>query len=135
MRFPRDALGYAPWNRDGRQLFDTKGETIGVIVGAGYERKKFGTEWLVIETVSGRRTLVPADRITRIRRSVSCCRTPRATSIRARCWRAMRLSPRRASGSLRLHWGIGGAGPNSQCMTGCGLCMANKRFEHRRQSE
>ena len=47
----------------GRQLFDTKGELIGVIAGAGYERKKFGTDWLLIETVSGRRTLVPADRI------------------------------------------------------------------------
>ena len=29
---------------DGRQLFDAKGEVIGVIAGAGYARKKFGTD-------------------------------------------------------------------------------------------
>jgi hypothetical protein len=121
-------------DRDGRQLFDTKGELIGVIAGAGYERKKFGTEWLVIETVSGRRTLVPADRIGESGERLVLPYPKGYVDTGPVLEGDAPLTPA-GERLLRLHWGIGGAGPNSQCMTGCGLCMANKRFEHRRQSE
>jgi hypothetical protein len=118
----------------GRQLFDTKGELIGVIAGAGYERKKFGTEWLLIETVSGRRTLVPADRITDSGERLVLPYPKGYVDTGPVLEGDAPLTPA-GERLLRLHWGIGGAGPNSQCMTGCGLCMANQRFEHRRQSE
>ena len=92
----------------GRQLFDTKGELIGVIAGAGYERKKFGTEWLIIETVSGRRTLVPADRITD---SGGRLVLPYPKGYVDTGPVLEGDAPLTAAGErlLRLHWGIGGA--------------------------
>lgn len=118
----------------GQQLFDAKGELIGVIAGAGYERKRFGTEWLLVETVSGRRTLVPTDRIGGSDERLTLP-YPRGYVDTGPVLEGD--APLTAAGErlLRLHWGIGGSDANKQCMTGCGLCMANRRFEHRRQSE
>jgi hypothetical protein len=120
------------WN--GRQLFDAKGEVIGVILGVGYARKKFGTEWLVIETVSGRRTLVPADRLTESGERL-VLPYPRGYVDTGPVLEGDEPLTPAGERLLRLHWGIGGADSNKQCMTGCGLCMANRRLEHRHQSE
>lgn len=117
----------------GRQLFDFKGELIGVIAGAGYERKRFGTEWLIIETVSGRSTLIPADRV---EDSAGRLTLPYPRGYIDTGPVLEGDAPLTAAGErlLRLHWGIGGAGPNKQCMTGCGLCMAGRRAKSRQAS-
>ena len=118
-------------DRDGRQLFDAKGETIGVIVGAGYERKKFGTEWLVIETVSGRRTLVPADRIGESGERL-VLPYPRGYVDTGPVLGGRRSSDPRGRAASAPALGHRRRRTQQQCMTGCGLCMANRRLEHRR---
>ena len=117
----------------GRDLFDANAQKIGVIAGPGYARRKFGTGWLLVETASGRRVMVPADQIIargeRLvlpypRTYVECAPTVEPDSP------PTPADERR----LRLHYGIESGAPNAGCQAGCGLCMARKRAERRQQA-
>ena len=117
----------------GRDLFDANVQKIGVIAGAGYARRKFGTGWLLVEMASCRRVMVPADQIVpsgeRLvlpypRTYVECAPTADPDSP------PTPADERR----LRLHYGIDSGAPNAGCQAGCGLCMAGKRGARRPQA-
>ena len=115
----------------GRQLLDTNKEPIGVVTGDGFERRRFGTAWLVVQTDSGRRFLIPADDIREI--------GARLVMSYPRGYVEMGPAleddaPLDAAGErrLRLHYGIGLGSVGGQCH-GCGLCMASTRASKRRE--
>ena len=117
----------------GRDLFDANVQKIGVIVGSGYARRKFGTGWLLVETASARRVLVPADQIsTRGERLV--LPYPRTYVEGAPALEPDRPPTPAEERRLRLHYGIDSGDPNAGCQAGCGLCRARKRAERRQQA-
>lgn len=105
---------------------------IGVITGAGYERKRFGTAWLVVQTAAGVRLLVPADQID-ISGADLVLPYPRGYVEAGPGLEGD--EPLTADGErrLRLHYGIGG-GNGGQCRA-CGLCMTTRRAKHRQKAE
>lgn len=118
---------------DGRELFDARGEKIGVIAGLGFPRKRFGTLWLLVEITSERKVLVPAEQIR--------CSDPRLVLPYSRSYieSAPAFDPERPLTSdeertLRLRYGIGSGSPNTGCSAGCGLCLAGTRLERREKS-
>lgn len=116
---------------DGRQLLDANGGTIGVIAGAAYDRRRFGTAWLVVSTVSGRRFPVPADHI---REAGDDLVLPYPLGYVETGPTLEGDGPLDAAGErrLRLHYGIGLGSVSGHCQ-GCGLCMASTRAAKRRQ--
>ncbi len=117
----------------GRQLLDANGQPIGLITGPGYDRRRFGTSWLIVETDAGRRFLVPGDDI---RESGERLMLPYPRGYVESGPVLDGDRPLDAAGErrLRMHYGIGGAGPNTGCRAGCGLCMGARRAEHRQKT-
>jgi hypothetical protein len=119
-----------PTQWTGRDLFDANTQKIGVIVGPGYPRRKFGTHWLLVEIASSQRVLVPADQI-----SVTADRLvlpyPRPYVVSAPTVEPDRPPTPAEERRLRLRYGIESGAPSAGCQAGCGLCMARKRAERR----
>ncbi len=114
----------------GRQLVDAGGSLIGVITGAGFERKKFGTGWLVVETAAGR-LLVPADQIDASGEQL-VLPYPRGYVVTGPALQGDEPPGAEGERRLRLHYGIGGEN-GGQCRS-CGLCMTTRRAKHRQKT-
>jgi hypothetical protein len=113
-----------PWI--GRELLDANNEKIGTIASLGYARRRFGSAWLLVETTSGSRVLVPADQI----RSSGDRLTlpyPKTYVETAPGLEHDEELVRAAERRLRLHWGMDLMVPGTACY-GCGLCRANRRY-------
>ncbi len=116
----------------GRQLFDVNGASIGVIAGAGYERRKFGTSWIVVEMEGPRRMLLPGDDI-RESGDRLVFPYPRGYVETGPALEGDAPLDRDGERRLRLHYGIGGEN-GGQCK-GCGLCIGTRRVQRRKMAE
>ena len=114
----------------GRELFDASAEKIGVILGPGYPRKKFGVFWLLVETAAARRVLVPADQISS-RGERLVLPYPRTYVQGAPVVEQDRSLTPAEERRLRLHYGMDSSPSSAGCQAGCGLCQARKRAERR----
>jgi len=123
--------GPAQWS--GRDLFDANAEKIGTIVGRGLAGKKFGTMWLLVETISGAQVLVPADQIrsSPVRLTLPYPRTYVESAPTGAPDR--RLSPTEER-RLCLHYGFDHELPGTECRQGCGLCRSRKKTGSPRSS-
>jgi hypothetical protein len=125
---PEQCEAHARWT--GQDLFDSSGSRIGTIVGPGYSRKRFGTHWLLVETDSARRVLVPVQGISlaKDRLTLPYARTYVEAGPAVEPERPLSRADERR---LCLHYGLESALPNSTCRKGCGLCWAQRHQEHR----
>jgi hypothetical protein len=112
----------------GQELLDASGHKIGVIAGLGYPRRKFGTAWLLVETVTGPKVLVPADQISSSGGRLTLP-YPRTYVEDAPAPEQDQALSRAEERRLCLHYGLDSELPNSGCRRGCGLCMAQRRAE------
>jgi hypothetical protein len=116
-----------------RDLYDANGAKIGTIAGTAFARRKFGTAWLLVETATPGRALVPEEQIQSSRGRL-VLPYPRAyVEMAPAISTGGALTPAEER-SLRLHYGLGGATPGSQCQA-CGLCMASRRLKQRRKAK
>jgi hypothetical protein len=115
----------------GRQLFDAGGDLIGVIAGAGYARRKFGTAWLLVDMDPGRRVLVPTDQIDATGDRL-VLPYPRGYVETGPTLEGDEPPTPDGERRLRLHYGVGG-GNGGQCRS-CGLCMTTRRAQHRQKT-
>ena len=111
----------------GRQLFDASGHLIGVIAGAGYARRKFGTAWLLVELATGRRVLVPADQVDASGDHL-VFPYPRGYVETGPAVEGDERLDADGERRLRLHYGIGRGTVGGQCQ-GCGLCITTARVK------
>ncbi len=111
---------------DGRQVLDAAGSSIGVVVGRAYARKRFGVNWLLLQTGDDRTVLAPAEQM---RSSGEHLMLPysRAYVEAAPAVEGGGQLPKADERRLRLHYGIVSGAPGGGCRAGCGLCMVNRR--------
>lgn len=114
----------APWM--GKELSDANRAKIGTIIGLGFPRRKFGSWWLLVESTSGRRLIVPADPIDSSGERLVLPYTKGYVESGPASEGNQPLS-QADERRLALHYGIAGAG----CQQGCGLCMAARRAARR----
>lgn len=113
-----------PWI--GRELFDANAQKIGTITGLGFPRRKFGTTWLLVETVGAHKIPVP---LIGIRSSGDRLVLPYPKSY-------VESGPTVAEDSpfsqaelrrLALYYGFDNQLPGATCCQDCGLCRAGRR--------
>jgi hypothetical protein len=113
----------APW--EGRELLDANAQSIGIIAGLGYPRRKFGTTWLLVDT-SVRKVLVPADQIELLGDRLMLP-YPKTYVDNSPAVDKEQPFSRAEERRLCLHYGLDSLLPNSGCRQGCGLCQAARR--------
>jgi hypothetical protein len=113
-----------PWI--GRELFDANGRSIGAITGPGFPRRKFGTKWLLVESASGAKILVP---VIGIRTSGDRLVLPYPKSYIESGPTLVQDQPLSQSELRRLglHYGFDDQLPGATCCQGCGLCHVRRK--------
>lgn len=116
-------FGPASWN--GRELFDANAQRIGTIAGLAFPRRKFGTQWLSVETGGAATRPVP---LIAIRSSSGRLVLPYPRSY-------VESGPAIAEGRplskaeqrrLGLHYGFDEGLPGATCCETCGLCRVGR---------
>jgi hypothetical protein len=121
----------AAWS--GRDLFDANRTKIGTITGLGFSRRKFGSWWLSVESVSGKSLIVPVEPITSSGERIVLPYVKGYVESGPALEQG-RPFTKEDERRLALHYGFSHRTPGSECLRGCGLCMAGRRAERHRKS-
>ena len=115
----------------GHELFDVNGRLVGTIDGLAFPRRKFGSCWLVVAGTWGKNAVVPAEPITVKGERLVLQYVKGYIETGPALVDDQPLSKAEEQ-RLALHWGFSNRMPGSQCHA-CGLCLATRRAQHRRE--